>query len=576
MSSENLESRHFINGIEIRPKDADKIGVKMDWTTDNAIEAELTVDSIVLENKAKKLVIDHIDTYGIFEGIPYTFQINNFSLEYFIELVDDPRISGKGDSSIEVNIKRRGSVNKFWQDANGLSWESLNRTHPISTVEIPYLIVSDNQLEMLIMLAISAFSLTKTLIEGIEQLQISITDFIKIVSIGAVVNTGQIIASALLLIAQLIYVVALIIALIDVTKQIVLLIFPPIRNFLGTSILHLCQRACEKLGYEFQSSILEGMPELTILPTPLVTGELSIIEKLFTLDTGYHTKGYPTSKDAGVSTFGRLLKQLQAMFNAKVRVLNGRAILERRDYWILNSGVSITRTLNLQNVRENQWRYNSGEWWKRYYIHYLWDVSDFHTMDRLEALDCEYSTEPVSVTNPDLVSIKGLVDIPINFAFATRKNGLTWVEQETLPYAKLADDVVNFFGGSSSLVSKVIGRVGVTIIGQQYFAKTKIMFQTGGRQPDNYRDIIGANTLYQKYHKINQVKENFKREYTERIKFSTQQFEMLLENNYVTDQNGNSLEILTFDWVNEGKEAEITYTEFSNEGFNTKTILING
>ena len=368
------------------------------------------------------------------------------------------------------------------------------------------------------MLAISAFSLTKTLIEGIEQLQISITDFIKIVSIGAVVNTGQIIASALLLIAQLIYVVALIIALIDVTKQIVLLIFPPIRNFLGTSILHLCQRACEKLGYEFQSSILEGMPELTILPTPLVTG----------------------------------------------------------DYWILNSGVSITRTLNLQNVRENQWRYNSGEWWKRYYIHYLWDVSDFHTMDRLEALDCEYSTEPVSVTNPDLVSIKGLVDIPINFAFATRKNGLTWVEQETLPYAKLADDVVNFFGGSSSLVSKVIGRVGVTIIGQQYFAKTKIMFQTGGRQPDNYRDIIGANTLYQKYHKINQVKENFKREYTERIKFSTQQFEMLLENNYVTDQNGNSLEILTFDWVNEGKEAEITYTEFSNEGFNTKTILING
>jgi len=574
--SENLESKHFINGTEIRPKDADKIGVKLDWTKDNAIELELSVDSIILENKAKKLVLDHIDTYGIFEGIPYTFQINQFSLEYFIELVDDPRISGRGDSSIEVNIKRRGSVNKFWDDANGLSFSACNKTHPFTVLDLPYLIVKDNQLEMLIMLAISAFTLTKALIEGIEQLVISITDFIKIVSVGTVVNTGQIIAAALLLIAQIIYVAALLIALIDVTKQIIELIFPPIRYFKGATVLHLVQRACEKLGFGFQSSILENQPEWTILPVPLIDGEVSIIDKLFTLDTGYHTLGYPTAKDGAVSTLGKLLRVLEQMFNGKIRVVNNVAILERWDYWALQSGVSITRTLNLQNVRENQWKYNSGDWWKRYYMHYQWDVSDFHTMDRLASLDCEYSTEPVSVNNADLVSIKGLVNIPIPFAFATRKNSLTWVEEVCLPFAKLADSVVNFFGGNSSLEAQVKGRVGVTMIGQQYFQKTKIMFQTGGRQPENYRDIIGANTLYQKYHVINQVKENFKREYSEVVKFSTQQFELLLDNNFVTDQNGNSLEILTFEWTNEGKEAEITYAIKSNEGFNTKTIRIDG
>ena len=234
----NLESKHFINGIEIRPKDADKISVKMDWTGD-AQEAELSVDSLILENKAKKLVLNHIDNYGVFEGIPYTYQINNFSLEYYIELVDDPRISGKGDSAVEVNIKRRYAIDKFWEDANGLSFEACNITHPFSTIDLPYLIVKDNQLEMLIMLGISAFTLTKALIEGIEQLVISVTDFIKIVSVGTVVNTGQIIAAALLLVAQIVYVAALIIALIDVTKQIIELIFPPIRYFKGTSILHL-------------------------------------------------------------------------------------------------------------------------------------------------------------------------------------------------------------------------------------------------------------------------------------------------------------------------------------------------
>lgn len=572
--SENLESQHFINGIEIRPKDADQIGLKLDFTGDIK-EAELTVDSIVLENLAKKIVIEHIDTYGVFEGIPYTYKINNFTLEYYIKLIDDPRISGVGDSSIEVKIERRYSVNKFWDDANGMSFEALHKTNPISNIDIPYLIVKDNQLEMLIMLGISAFTLTKALIEGIKDLITAITDFTKITFVGTGVNVGQIISAVLLLIARLIYVAALVVALIDLTKQIIELIFPPIRYFKGTTFLELCTKGCQKLGYNFQSSIIENMTELSILPVPLVSGEQSIVEKLFTLDTGYHTKGYPTAKDSGVSTFGRLLSTMEEMFNAKIRIINNTVVFERRDWWILNSGVTITRTLNLQNVRENQWAYNSGDWWKRYFMTYLYDVADFHTMDRVDGLDCEYSTEPVSVNNADLVSIKGLVDISFPFAFATRKNKLTWVEEVTLPFAKLADDVVNFFGGDSSLEAQVKGRVGVTMIGQQYFSRTKIMFQVGGRQPEDYISKIGANVLYQKYHTINQVKENFKRIYQETIPFSTAQFEQILLNNYVNDQNGNSLEILTFEWINEGKTAEITYAEPSNEGFNTKTILID-
>jgi len=575
MSSQNLESRHFINGTEIRPKDADKIGIKLDWTAD-AQEAELTVDSLVLENKAKKLVLDHIDTNGIFEGIPYTYQINNLTIEYYLKLVDDPKISGVGDSAIEVNIHRRRSINKFWEDANGLSFESCNITHPFTTQDLPYLIVKDNQVELLIMLGISAYTLTKALIEGIRDLIVAITDFIKIISVGTVVNVGQIVSAALLLIARIIYVAALIIALIDITKQIIELIFPPIRYFKGASVQELCQKACQKLGYTFESSIIDNMTELTILPVPLIKGETSIIEKLFTLDTGYHTKGYPTARDGAVSTFGRLLNVLKGMFNAKIRVLNGVVMLERRDFWELNAGVQITRTLNLQGVRENQWGYNSGDWWKRYYMHYLWDSSDFHTMDRLEALDAEYSTEPVSVTNADLVSIQGLVDIAIPFSFATRKDSLTWVEKEALKFAKLADNVISFFGGNSALQSKVKGRVGVTVIGQQYFSNTKIMFQTGGRQPQDFRDKIGADTLYQTYHTINQVRENFKRHYSEMIPFSTSDFEMLLDNNYVTDENGTLLEILTFEWTNEGKEAEILYAIDSTEGNNTKTIRIDG
>ena len=574
----NLESRHFINNIEIRPKNGDEIGLKLDWSGETE-EAELNTDSIILENLAKKLVTDHIEQYGIFEGIPYTFMVGNFSLDYYIDLTDNPQISGTGDSAVEVKIKRRKAIDWFKEQANGTSFELINKEIGINTIDVPYLIVKDNQAELLIMLLITTFTLTKSLIEGVKDLSDAITEVIKAstpnLGIPPSYNTGAIISAVILALARLVYVIALTIALIDMTKQIIEIIFPPIRKFKGATVLELMQKGCHKLGMTFQSTIIENNSQLTIVGVPLKKDKESILTKLFTLTTGYFNKGYPTARDS-VSTVGQLMDTLQQMYNAKFRVVGNNLIFERRDYWVLNSGVSIVNTLNLQNVRENQWQYNTADAWKRYYMHYQYDISDWHTMDKLDDTDCEYSTEPVSVSNADLVSIKGLVDIQIPFAFGIRKDSLTWIEKFCIPFTQTADTVISFFGGGSSLTASVKGRIGVMLIGQAFFGTTKLIFQTGGKQPPAYREVIGANALYQKYHKINQVKENFKRIYTETIAFSTDQFLQLLDNNYVTDQNGNSLEILTFEWINESKTAEITYSVLSVEGFNTKTILIDG
>ena len=74
-----------------------------------------------------------------------------------------------------------------------------------------------------------------------------------------------------------------------------------------------------------------------------------------------------------------------------------------------------------------------------------------------------------------------------------------------------------------------------------------------------------------------QVRENFKRIYTASIPFSDENFLALLNNNVVYDQEGNQLEILNFEWTNESRQAEITYTIFAdNEATNIETILING
>jgi len=575
-------TKHWINGTEIRPVNAHEIGFKLDWTGDPR-EAELTIDTIILANKAKALVMEHLATIGPFEGLPYTVQAGTTILEYYIDFTENPELSGEGDSDIEVTIKRRKAADWFFKQADALSFESINKTHPITTIKIPYLIVRDNQLEMLIMLAIATYTMVKALIEGIRDVVTATTELIAAATPNAGVppsfNTGAIIGAALKLVARLIYVAAIIIALIDLSKQIIELLFPPIRKLNGTQVLHLIQRGCQKLGFDFSSTILEEeYSRLAIMPTPLKKKSseniLSIIANLFTLDNGSYTRGYPTARDT-TPTLGSLIDAMQTAFNAKVRIINGTVHLERRDYWQLQATQQVTNTLTLQNVRENRYGYNIAEAWKRYYIHLRYDPSDFHTMDRLEETDAEYSTEPLTVINQDLVSIKGLVEKAVPFAYGIRKPGLTFQEEAALPFAKAADEVVNFFGGSSSLEAKILGRVGVTMIGQQYYTVTKLLYQVNGRQPENVMSKIGAPALYHGWHYINEVKDNFKTTANAPIKLSTSQFDNILLNNYAFDQNGSPLEILTFEWINETKTAEIEYAELSDEGDNTETIIID-
>ncbi len=568
-------------GSTFVPFNAPEIGIKLDFTGDFE-EAELTVDTLVLVNDGRKFALDHIEALGVFEGMPITATIAGVQINYYIDFTDPAtRISGDGDTEIIVSIKRRKAVDWFRQQAAGLSFEALNITNPITVIDIPYLIVKDNQLEMLIMLAISTYTLVKALVEGIQGLVDVIAAGVvesSVPSVGAtgpVTNVGAIIAFVLRILVYVVYLAAITLALIDLTKQIIELLFPPIRKFKGCTLLELFQKGCAKFGYNFSSTIIESQPQLTILPVPLQETNASIFTNLFSLDNGSYTKGYPTANDT-ISTFGILIDKSEDQFNAELRVIGNTVFFEGDEFWQDNSAVTITNTLNLQDARENQWSYDSSVWWKRYYIHYQTDPSDVHTLDQIERTDVEYSTEPVTVDHGDLLSIKGLTDIALPYAFAIRKDKLTFVEEAALPFAKIADETVQFFGGDSDYAAQIQGRVGITQISQQYFTITKFMYAVNGRQPDNYLDLIGARKLYTDYHEVEQVKENFRRIYNARVPFSPAFFQELLNNNFITDETGTSLKVRTANYEPDSSEIELTYSVLSNEGFNTKTILING
>lgn len=570
----SFETEHFIDGTPIRPVNADNIGFNINWVS-SPHEAELTVDNLILSNNAKSLVEDFWDSSGPFQGVPYSTAVNGFSLEYYIDFEEVQWF----DSTVEVKIKRRKALDQFMQDANGLSFELLNTRLPNgiqNMINIPYVIIKDNQVELLIALSIATYNLTKALIEGIRDVQEALAEVAETLP-PVPGNAGAIIAAAIRAAARIVYVIALIVALINIVNQILNILFPPIRYFKASYFNELLRQGCEELGYQFDSELFyQQFGRITYLPVPLQPQNQSIFLQLLGLQQQSYTKGYPTANDSTPS-LGVFIDALLSWFNAKIRVNNNVVRIERRDWWQNQAQVTIDNQLSVQDRREQSWTYNFDEWWKRYFMHYQTDFSDIHTLDNLTGVSCEYSTEPINVVNADLVNIKGLVEISIPFALGSRKSSLTFVENTALVLAQVADSLINTFGGNSNLAALIQGRIGVLQISSQYFNVSKVLWALpNGRQPANYLDKIGANAIYQANHTINQVAENMKRIYESPIPFSPQKFINLLDNNYVFDQNQEELELLDFNWINENREANIQYAIPSDEAINIQTIKIDG
>ena len=118
------EMKHFINGIEIRPLNADNIGIRLDFTGD-AEEAQLNVDSVVLSNEAYSIVNASIENIGLFEGVPYRIEMGTLSIDYFVNLTENAQFT---DITVECKIQKRRAVDWFMTQANSTRWELINKT----------------------------------------------------------------------------------------------------------------------------------------------------------------------------------------------------------------------------------------------------------------------------------------------------------------------------------------------------------------------------------------------------------------------------------------------------------------
>jgi hypothetical protein len=570
--------RHFINGVEVTPSNLGEIGFVSQFN--NVIDdLDINVDSVLLKREDyEEIIKPHIQQVGFLEGLPYDIVSNSgVTVNYFINFKENPIFR---TYEVELKIQKREGIGLFMDRAKGTSFELIRKTVNFPLFDVPYVIIKDDQAVIAISMAITLYIMVKEVIDATKQLVLDITDLIGSVTpnVGFGVNfdIGDIISKVLKVIAQLAYVALLLIALINLSKQLFELIFPKIRYFKACKYKDLLRIGCQYLGFNFSSTALDALPGLTVLPKPLQKQSKKWFDfAKSSLDTAFN-KGYPTASDT-IKTVWDALEEARKIINGRIRIIGNTVHLERRDYWSLVTNNSIVPALALQETRSDEWTPNTDESWKRMYIYYQSDISDLHTYDNFEGVDAEYSAEPTSVINADLVSITGLRDIQINFALGARKDSLNWLEKFVKDVFKSIDKAVNTFVGNSSLASKIENRIGVLMVSQQYFGTTKLLYTVAGKQPANYLSYIRASRLYDQFYNIDRIEVNgFKIRNDVSVAVNYQDFVALLNNNYA-EINGAICEITEFDYIEDAHLMTISYREpYNYANGKVQTIQING
>ena len=571
--------KHFLNDIEITPRNRTSIGIKSNFT-DNPNILELSTDSVILPREAYNQVKDHITNLGLFEGIPYRVELENgIVIEYYVDLTEQIKVR---DHEAEVKIKKRQGKDNFRERAEGTTFSLMKQKGVnFSTFDVPYLVIPDNQIELAVTLAISTFVMTENLIKSAQELYNSISELIQAVTpnvgLGVTFDTGDIIVLVLKVVARLVIFALILVAVIDLATKLFTLIFPPKRNLKACKVQELLKKGCQYLGYTFVSDLLTTYPNYTILPVPLVQERRSIFDFRPEEWITPYNNGVPASSDS-VPTLGLLLDAVETIFNARTRVFNGVVRLERRDYWQAQASAQILPALTDQNDRQDVYSYNTGDVWKRYYIKYNLDYSDIYTLDGnvYDIHDAEYSTEPANIVNAELVSIKGLNEVNIPFSLGKRKETLNWLEKIAKAFFDLIDTITGLFGGGTNFGAIIQDRTNLLVVSQMYFSTTKLLWTIGGRQPASYANYISATNLWLKFHYINRIDLNA---YTikegARIRLRSLDFVTLLENNYA-DINGEICEITEINYIDEASYCEVSYKTPSNYATGkVNTIKIN-
>lgn len=514
-------------------REENSINLSMDFTQDIQ-SPQFTGNTLSLATSNRDYFLNWLQNQGAFQGIPIKAYIaGNTTIDMMSNL--DFQIL---DTSISLGIQPRFDTQNFKRRANGMSFRTVDFNNS-DFINIPYVVVPENKGVDLILLSISTFSITNALIDATKDLVEATATLIS--------GVGGPAGAALEFAATLVKFTATAAAAYQLGTQLKNVIFPTVHNHLGIRLHKLVEKCCEQLGYTLQSELLNvKIKNWTLLPRSQRPTVKNIIVEAFNTKVA-ETYGYPVEGDV-FSDFGTLLDWLRRVTNSQIKIIGSTVIIESEDYFINNASVDLEEFLAEQDIQENKYSYNFGTKWRRKTISYGIDQSDFYSQSQLKRVNYEVAASPIGLTSPELDLMEGVENIEMGLALGYRKDELSFVEKTAKGVLSFIDSVVNFFGANSNLAGLIESRIGVLQISQEYYSMTKLLWvDDSGKQPEDYREIIGAQFIYNNFHKSLDVKNGFRETATITMRLTEEIFVTLISNNYCT-MGGKTIEILNIDF----------------------------
>lgn len=566
-----IEVKYTIGGQVVSPRDGNDVKITMDWLNRKQ-EPSINIENLTIVGKEGTLLKERIlnglvGGLGVFQGEKASVSISdNGGMEQFDGYLDFTNdLLFTGNCEVTANFKKEQGTDWLNEVADGFSYRYLYDIGVVDNndfVDVPYVINYVPDGTELMLLSLSLFTLTKELLEQskalatrIADLTAALTPILGVSAVGPTVsyNVGAIIAEGIKLLVQIAYTVAIIIALVKLFEQLIEQLMPPIRYLKGIPVRLLFQRACDYLGLTLQSSLLDSIDQ-------------SNAKWCFLSQQSGTTKGDGLPTQGSIQdTFAGVITTYKNLFNADFRISNGVFQFERKDSFETLTPYTIPNTFTDQDKLQDLVGLNTGEILANYNINWSVDVQDQNTLDNQTGRLFQAQTVPKRLGDPKLLNIKGLKEVAIPMALATRKDNLTTIEQVLKGIVTVLDALTGQLGNGNSLSGKIKNRVGAMNLSSKLINTDKVVVMAGTRLTKEQHEYTGAAILWEKYHSIesfvpiNGVHNQYYLYKEQPIKFCFKDFVSLANGNNVQTQTGERAEIETLEWDVLANKATITY-----------------
>lgn len=514
---------------------------------------DFTIDAAKIINKY--LNDGLIGGSGVFEGLPFRLNLEEGaeSLELirgYIDLTNSETIF-KCDR-IDAFVKESGS--KSWledgaQDSFTFQYLEIQKKTitPSDYIFMPYVISTiPNNREIAILLLMS-FTISIALKDAILNLEQAVVELL-----GGPASVLRAVIKLLLILA---YLIILIITIINLIRDIINQIIQPVKYHACMRLQTLLEKGAEHLGQKFESSVFLDpvWRDMVVLPAkysnPPTDDDTNIL--------GFKKPNKAVQKGYYEGTFGQLMTSFETLINGKKFVSDGVIRIERRDY------NPATANFKIPDVEIKGYGINADELRANTLLKFTTDLQDGNTINNYKGNVCQVITEPITVTNPDMVLMSGLRNINSEFARGVAKDSYTKPEQFVLNILKPIDNLIRELSNAAKKVNIKINKTNLSnliekrlkmlLLTNDHFSVPKLMSLNispnaeGNKLKDENSTRVNMGDIYDRYYSIDSFSttddnlnaNQYKKYEAPPFNLCFDDFKSLLKSNVIFDQNDN-------------------------------------